>query len=243
MALPTHVVEKDHQLETEADRANGNLAEHRWHWTLDGSNPQRAESVIDYARQVGRHESTIQKMVNAYKSIRDNPGSDLQQAIQLQGVKQADRKIVEAVSKATGTSVVNTRQHHRGDVDRVRNAVADARVREEDLTPEREEEVIHKTASFIAAGRKAERAAVQNRKRSVPLQVLVLEGDFAQAKSILNKTLKDAQALEMDGLDQAFIDGLTDAIDKIVALAKLVQMALAQTADVDWDAELAKIEV
>jgi hypothetical protein len=41
------------------------LARHRWHWTLDESNPERV-SISAYARQVGRSPQVIQVYANGF---------------------------------------------------------------------------------------------------------------------------------------------------------------------------------
>ena len=41
------------------------LAQLRWHWTLDESNPE-AVTVSEYARQVGRSHTVIGYMANGY---------------------------------------------------------------------------------------------------------------------------------------------------------------------------------
>jgi hypothetical protein len=238
MTLSAKIIQADHDLETAADRASGKLAEHRWHWTLDETNPDRL-GIREYARAVGRNHATISNHAHGWL---DHLTTDrtVQDAVQIRSVKQADRDIVEAVAKATKTSIVNTRQHHRDDVDRVRNTVAEARERE-DLTPDREREIIDRTAQNIAAGRKAEQASREQRKRSTPLQVLVIQGGLDTAKRALTKTLEDAKILDQDVLDEEFITGLREAIDRVVALAKLIQLALGGNSEINWDAELAKI--
>jgi len=103
MQLPIEVVETDRRLETEAERASDALAGLRWHWTLDEANLKRV-SFSAYARAISRDESTVRTMASAYDRIV-NIGDDLrsgrtvQEEIQLQAVRQADRDIVEETAK------------------------------------------------------------------------------------------------------------------------------------------------
>lgn len=238
------IIETDRRLESEYGRAGEALAQHRWHWTLDGSNPEPRYDFATYGRMVGKTGQTIGQMVQAYVEAKDNPSLDLQTTLQLQHVKSGDRAIVQAVAEATGTSVVNTRQHHREDVNRVRNTIAERRETEgAAFTPEREEQVVTDMARSIAAERKAAKASREQRRKSTPLSVLVVEGDLEKARLALTKALEDSHALDLGDLDQALLDGLREAIDKITALANLVQTALTGAAPdgIDWDAELAKI--
>jgi hypothetical protein len=234
------IVKQDHELESEAGKANDSLARHRWHWTLDESNPDRFESIREYARLVGRNEATIRTMANAcVDHLRT--GRDIQTAVQLQTVKESDRQITEAVARATKTSVVTTRQHHKDDVDKVRTVVADAREAEPDMGPEREQQVIDRSAGLIAAERKARKASDQQRRKSKPLQVLVVEGDLASARTALEKALKDARSLDLAEIEEELADSLRAMIDRVIAIGQLVQLALGRGVDVDWDAELEKI--
>jgi hypothetical protein len=60
-----------------AESTSQELAQHRWHWTLDESNPKRV-SMRDYTDEVGRSYSTIRTSVKGYAlSIeRDIPLGD-----------------------------------------------------------------------------------------------------------------------------------------------------------------------
>jgi hypothetical protein len=56
--LPPSAIQKDHELEGRAERSSEALAKHRWHWTLDPSNPGKV-SQREYARAVGRSQTTV----------------------------------------------------------------------------------------------------------------------------------------------------------------------------------------
>src|SRR5882757_1101672 len=241
MTLSAKIINEDHRLEKAADE----LAKLRWHWTLDESNSNRV-SFSEYAHAVGRSETRIRQHASAYAQFvqfdAQASKQTLQDIIDLQNVKQADKEIVSAVAKATGTSINDVRNRHKDDIERVRNTVADAREIESDFTPEREQEVIQRSAKFVAAGRKAEQTRRDLRKKSPPVQVLVVEGDLQRARDALTKALEDSHALDIEGIDESFLDGLRDVVNRVVSLAKLVQTALTDvTADVDWDKELERI--
>jgi hypothetical protein len=63
--LPSNVIATDRRLDENATRASEDLARHRWHWTLDESNPDRV-SIRAYARNVGRSDLTIGAQVKGY---------------------------------------------------------------------------------------------------------------------------------------------------------------------------------
>ena len=66
-------VVRDRELESVQQRSIEKLAQHRWHWTLDDSNPDRV-SIAEYARRVSRGRATIHRMAYGYKawSVRNS---------------------------------------------------------------------------------------------------------------------------------------------------------------------------
>lgn len=72
--MKQEIIDTDHRLSLEAETAQQQLAQHRWHWTLDESNPERV-SIRQYAREVGKAYTTIHGMVKGYqiKGDRDGP--------------------------------------------------------------------------------------------------------------------------------------------------------------------------
>jgi predicted nucleic acid-binding Zn-ribbon protein len=249
-AVATEVIQADHRLEQEADRAGEALAKHRWHWTLDESNPDRV-SFSAYARAVGRDPESIRKMVTGYVRYvesRDDPGIgqaslSLQDHVQLEGVKQADREIVEETAKGLGLAISNTRAHHKDDVSRVRDAVAEATEREPDITPERRREVARRTASNIAESRKVEREGRERLRERKSAQAVLIEGELAKARYGLIGALNYAREVDPSTFPADFLDQLHRSLGDIDALLKLLRSALGGAADIDWDAELAKLDV
>jgi hypothetical protein len=63
--LPADVINEDFMLEGQVSGVTEKLAQLRWHWTLDESNPE-AVGVREYARQVGRNDSVIHRMARGY---------------------------------------------------------------------------------------------------------------------------------------------------------------------------------
>jgi hypothetical protein len=63
--LPADVINEDFMLEGQVSGVTEKLAQLRWHWTLDESNPGRV-TVSEYARQVGRTEGPIRYMAKGY---------------------------------------------------------------------------------------------------------------------------------------------------------------------------------
>jgi len=247
MQLPIEVVETDRRLETEAERASDALAGLRWHWTLDEANLKRV-SFSAYARAISRDESTVRTMASAYDRIV-NIGDDLrsgrtvQEEIQLQAVRQADRDIVEETAKGLGLAISTTRAQHKDDVSRVRDAVAEATEREPDITPDERREVARRTATNIAKSRQIERESREHlRERKSALAVMV-EGELTKARYGLIGALNYAREIDQATFPAEFLDQIQRSLGDIDALVKLVRSAIGGAADIDWDAELEKLEV
>ena len=82
--LPAEVVETDHRLDMAASKTREALAKHRWHWTLDETNPDRV-SIRNYADAVGRHETVVRRHANGYAEwiLRGpDPARSLNESIQ-----------------------------------------------------------------------------------------------------------------------------------------------------------------
>ncbi len=104
--LPNEVVAADHEMEQSASKASEALAKHRWHWTLDESNPDRV-SIRAYAQAVGRAKQTIQKYVNGYAAWQAQSGHagvpTLGEAIERAQMSAEKATMVEAVAEANPT--------------------------------------------------------------------------------------------------------------------------------------------
>jgi hypothetical protein len=245
--LPDLVVKTDHELEQAADRASDALAKHRWHWTLDETNPERA-SFAEYARAIGRDERAVRVMAEAYARITATGdslrfGRTVQEEIQLQSVKQADREVVEETAKGLGISVSTTRQHHKDDVSRVRDAVAEATEREPDITPERRREVAQRTAGNIRKAREIDRKGREALRQRKSALVINIEGELSKARYGLIAALNYAKDVDPETFPEPFLAEMQRSLDDIEALLKLIRSALGGAAGIDWDAELRKLEV
>lgn len=104
--LPAAVVAEDQQLEGEAERSREGLARHRWHWTLDETNPDRVPAR-EYARSVGRSKNTVLNMVNGYAAWAGRGAPPTELADELERAKLSGDRLAatEAVAEAAGVSV------------------------------------------------------------------------------------------------------------------------------------------
>lgn len=245
MALPNTAILRDHKLEEAATTATDELMEHRWHWTLDESNPKRV-SIREYARCIGRGETTIRADVNgwaawlaeeaAHVHVR-TPGkartpNDHRELAKL----GADKKhAVEALAKATGKSVSAVTSSHKRE--EVNSLIANAKDRAE----RRGTTVEHEIEQGAAWKAKAEKAAAQERdekKRKHTMRFIKIEGHIGSAMRYIRKALTEAEDVEFTDDEREI---MVDTLGKLRALLNLVDLRIAGTVDIDWDAEFQKI--
>jgi predicted nucleic acid-binding Zn-ribbon protein len=244
MRLPTEVVETDHRLETAAEKASDDLAKHRWHWTADEANPERV-TFSQYARAVGRDPDTIRNMVVGYVGFLDDQGTGrtVQDHIQLAIVRESDREVIEETAKGLGLAVSTTRAQHKDDVSRVRDAVADATEQKPDITPDERRAVARRTATNIAKSRQIERESRQHLRERKSALAVMLEGELTKARYGLIGALNYAREIDQATFPGEFLEQIQRSLGDIDALVKLVRSAVGGAADIDWDAELEKLEV
>jgi len=92
--LPADVINTDFMLEGQLSGVTEKLAQLRWHWTLDKSNPGRV-TVSEYAQEVRRHESTIRRMVNGYENSLRDASRSLEDHMALAMLGQEKREAAE----------------------------------------------------------------------------------------------------------------------------------------------------
>lgn len=106
--LPQHVVKKDAELTSIRDKAQEELAQLRWHWTLDESNAERL-SVRAYTKQVKGDRHTIQSYADGYSVwvAAARPQGKLPEFIKRAKVSEERAAKIEAVAEATGLTFSN----------------------------------------------------------------------------------------------------------------------------------------
>jgi hypothetical protein len=236
-ALPVQVVETDHNLEKTASRASEELARHRWHWTLDESNPARV-SIQAYARAVGRGKTTVQAQVNGYNEWINDPGGraeiNLNEATERARMGVEKAAVTEAVAQARGTSFGQTRKTRPDEVRRVRE-IARERAEEHGTTVEEE---APKVAQWIAKAEKADHARTEERRQKIGLRFVEMEGYLATMKRAGTAALNLAHQVPWGAEEQEL---LSHTVSNVKALLALIDTALGGAADIDWDAELNKL--
>jgi hypothetical protein len=112
--LPETVVEQDHKLEKTQENAGRKLCQHRWHWTLDESNPDQV-SFSEYGRAVGRTHTTIRSYAHGYVLLKDNPSMTVTEAMKRVGTSVDTEVATDAVAAARNVQfhTVTQDKHYR----------------------------------------------------------------------------------------------------------------------------------
>ena len=186
--LPGSAIEADHQLERATDSASEALAKHRWHWTLDESNPDRV-GLREYARAVGRALSTIQSYANGYAIKQTDRDVSVSAAIGRAGMGAETRAAVQAVADARGVGFTHARQSRPTETRRVREMARDRAERHGTSV----EEEAPKVAQAIVRSERAEQRSRDERRERLGLRFVEMEGKLAKAKTALINALAVAR--------------------------------------------------
>ena len=232
-------VTRDRELERGHEAATEELAEHRWHWTLDESNPERV-SNNEYARLVGRSRSSIQRMAHGYAAWRGRqpgfPGGPvtLTDFIEQANLGAEKAEATEAVAKATGKSFTAAARSDRSEI---REVLATAQDRAERKGTTVSEELPRVAESREKARQVRSRESTE-RKKNTALFMVEFEGHIAAAV----RRLREALALARDvDFDEEQVEMLEGSIDTLRTLVRLIDVRITGETGVDWDAELAAL--
>jgi len=233
--LPTAAIKADARLDAASTTSTEALAEHRWHWTLDETNPDRV-SFSQYGRDVGRSFTAIAKHANAWNEYRLNSRvQTLADAMELVKLGADRREATEAVAAATGKSPATLRSgSNRQEVTSVLDTARERAERKG--TPLADEIPI--VAQHREAARKAQATSQAERQKRHTMRYLELEGDIASAKIKLTHVLKATAGHQLEPEETEL---LRTSIAALAALLNLIDLRLGGDTHTDWDAELAKI--
>jgi hypothetical protein len=239
VTLPAEVITTDRSLEQAAERTTGQLARHRWHWTLDETNPGRV-SIREYARQVGRGYGAIHQQATGYaEALIRHDESDavkVQEHITRAGMGAESAAAAQAVAAARGTSLANAQRGRYADESRRVREIARQRAEDRGTTVEDE---APKVAEVIARHDDARRQEDADKAEHADIRFVEMEGYLARAKRELFRALKLAPAVPWDDESREL---LADTVGNVKTLLALIDTALSgQASGIDWDAELAKL--
>jgi hypothetical protein len=235
--LSNNAIQIDRRLERAAGSAHLELVRHRWHWTLDESNPRRVP-IRAYAREIGRSQRTLQGQVKGYAAWLAADGAD---AVTLNGyieraLMSAEKAaVVETVAKANGVEFRTARQKFPQDVKRVQAAVREKVEKDPETDPA---EYAEKIAKTIAVNRQVEKETRERHRASKSRTYIEISGLLSKARRAVNDALVVARDGELDPETTEFV---VDALDRLEAATGLLRLAVAGSADIDWDREMIKM--
>lgn len=234
MELPKSAIALDRRLDKATESSTEELCQHRWHWTLDETNPKRV-SIRQYALGVGRARTTVGPQVNGYAMwVGGGRERSLTECIERARHGAEKEAAIEAVAKASGQSYTNTRQRH-GETVRTTRALAEERAQRRGTSVADE---IDDAADHLVKSAKAIKNQKADRKSKLDARYIEIEGHIAAALRRLRDALEVARAIEFDSEQ---VEILADSISKLRAVINLIDVQVTGTTDVDWDAELAKL--
>jgi hypothetical protein len=232
----TDVVRKDHELERANEMTSEELAHHRWHWTLDESNPDRV-SLHAYAKATGRGYATIRRYANGYNDwVVHNMNQSLADCLMTANMAVEKVEVAEAIAEVEGVAV-STVVNRRGTADSIANLTDQAKE-----AAERKNITLTEAAREIGERRKQTRELearqTRDRKANQSRVYNSIEGHLANAKRRLSRALDEAHDV---GFSEEELELIRTSIDQIRSVLNLLDLRLAGTPDIDWDAELASL--
>lgn len=249
---PAQIAAEDQRLEQAEHRAGGQLAQHRWHWTLDEANPERT-SFLAYARLVNRDEATIRRYANGWASYLTQQSSEVSSElasnmspadhIARQGYSEERRTAIQSVADAHGISFDYARQQYRDEIDRVQLAAQHEAESNPQAAPDQRQKVMERAAKNIVTSRSVARDSRERLGRSKPALAVLIDGELGKSRQALVAALNFARSGEIGTMPPELAGHLQKALDDIEALLQMVRTAIGggPGANIDWDAELARL--
>jgi hypothetical protein len=245
LADPQYVV-KDRELERGHEKTTEKLAQHRWHWTLDESNPRRI-SLKEYARRVDRGFARIHAMAHGYADWQTaksdpelgiEPGRPVKLIDFIEQAKLGAEKAAatQAVAAATGKaySTISTTPVYRTEV---REVLATAQDRAERHGTTLSEELPN-VAKSRAKARQAKQTERRSRKEARTLFLVQVEGHLGTAIRQLRQALDLVR--DADFTDDE-VEALEGTLENLKTFVRLIDVRLTGNTGLDWDEEFASI--
>jgi hypothetical protein len=231
MQLDT-AVRKDRQLQQAEGDAILGLMEHR--------NIMAAEhGVREYARAVGVSHEAIRVYARAYELWwKDSEGGNRAVArtpgdyLGLAKVTGDQRIALDAVAEAKGVAVQTAERHHRAEVKRVKQAIAD------EPDTDRRQRKAQSIAQSFEANHQRQSNERQTRRANKTRAYLDLERELDKARRALAAALTIASEAK---LDNDCMELITDSAGKVKSLLKLIDLAVTGKVEIDWDAEMKRL--
>jgi len=198
----SHIKATDRELEARASGAMRELMQHRWHWTLDESNPER-KAMREYARLVGRDIGAISRLARGYVLLTsdDQMINTPAEAYALAGLAPDKQVAVRAISELEGFGPGHIRNTRGPQVKAIAAEIADL--------PEAEKEAVARELahdpgfmSGALAEQVAARSTTDSRPRPTPIEKAI---NTARLRLAIGKAEDAAQSV-LDGVNRSDLD-------------------------------------
>jgi hypothetical protein len=228
------VVDEDARLEKAADRSTEALAKHRWHWTLDESNPNRV-SARQYALAVGRSAATISGHARGYDEwvMGVRPGLTLPDVLALQRFGKDEQPIAAEMSKQTGVGGSGLKQNPKS-----RQIIKDAHAIAKDRAAANKTSIADEAEGAVKDLLKQERAherKQEQKRQRHGFRYIKADAALVKARKALVNAIEEIRGVEFTDEERSL---LIEEFTRLQTLIPLVSLELQGTSGVDWDAAL-----
>jgi hypothetical protein len=221
------IANEDKRLREAEGNASEALARYRYDNTIGAG-----VGFSEYARQVGVHEYTVRKYAKGCEIRISEPILSISDALVKASTSAERFDVVEAIAEARNVTPKAIQAHHTDEVRRVQ-AIARERADKEGTTVKEE---ASKLAQVAVRQERAETTRREERYAKKDLRYLELERHLGAAR----RALSLAVAVDAD-LDDEHKELLASAIGVVRELLTLVDLRFVGAANVDWDAELSRL--
>jgi hypothetical protein len=222
------IVREDQRLRAGVDNASEALARHRYDHTIAAE-----VSFREYARRCGLSEGSVRQYARAWEVRSSAAHLSISDALVRASTSAERADVIEAIAEERGVTPKAIQAHHGDEVRRVEGIARERAVKQG--TTVREE--ASRLAETAVRQEKAERSRRTTRRDKADLRYLELERHVATAR----RSLGNAAAVDAR-LDDEHRELLRNAINAVRELLGLIEMRFIGAADVDWDAELARLD-
>jgi hypothetical protein len=234
VTLPICVIEADRRLESSANETSLALMEHRWHWTLDESNPDKV-TISEYARQIGCSFTNIKRYAKGFVIFREQSPSGRRLTADEAKWRATMGAETEAAAEAVATKHARTigqaMKEHRPEIKAIRE---EARERAEEKGTTTVDEVPRSAELFYEVLEQPHGLLTQT-----GLGWLQLDGRLSHAGLILQELVEASGEIPLDAEERVHLRAHSDKLKQLLAL---FDRLISGRSDDGWKKELQLIQ-
>jgi hypothetical protein len=232
----TTIKRKDKELRERQQAASLELGRLRYENTI-GVNPNGSPGFSKYAKECGVSDTAVRQSARAYEEW-SNPKctSDFGDCLWRQYAAQQDVEAIEAVAEARGISGTTARQHHREEVQQVKQAM------EEKILKGSSPDEVRDYGRDLAKKKKTMRDSQRKQEQELLAKTGWTTRHMAVGMGKGYYGLMDALQVLRDGtIDEDVAEEGMRYVERCSSVLSLIEALLTHKVDVDWDAEMARL--